>query len=107
MLTVLFFFWDNWWILYIENSGGLEALFDGQKKMDVKLPSTVKTLGEVVKWVSKQLIRERHDMFAINGRVRPGVLVLVNDADWELEGTHTYVVKPDDRISFISTLHGG
>ena len=38
---------------------------------------------------------------------RPGVLVLVNDTDWELEGEGEYVLQPNDEIVFISTLHGG
>jgi ubiquitin related modifier 1 len=38
---------------------------------------------------------------------RPGILVLVNDTDWELEGEGDYQLKEDDEIVFISTLHGG
>jgi molybdopterin converting factor small subunit len=38
---------------------------------------------------------------------RPGILVLVNDADWELEGEGDYELKDGDEIVFISTLHGG
>jgi ubiquitin related modifier 1 len=38
---------------------------------------------------------------------RPGILVLINDADWELEGMEEYVLQHNDRITFISTLHGG
>lgn len=75
--------------------------------MTVNVPATVNTLGQLVIWVKDHLIRERHYMFATGSTVRPGVLVLVNDVDWELEGTITYNVKPNDRISFISTLHGG
>jgi ubiquitin related modifier 1 len=33
--------------------------------------------------------------------------VLINDADWELEGGLEYVVQDGDEIVFISTLHGG
>ena len=39
--------------------------------------------------------------------VRPGILVLVNDTDWELLGELDYEIHPKDTISFISTLHGG
>ena len=39
--------------------------------------------------------------------VRPGVLVLVNDADWELCGGARARVAAGDRVTFISTLHGG
>jgi molybdopterin converting factor small subunit len=38
---------------------------------------------------------------------RPGILALVNDTDWELEGECDYQVKDGDEIVFISTLHGG
>ncbi|KFM74731.1 Ubiquitin-related modifier 1-like protein, partial [Stegodyphus mimosarum] len=38
---------------------------------------------------------------------RPGILVLVNDSDWELLGELDYEVQPEDTIHFISTLHGG
>ena len=38
---------------------------------------------------------------------RPGILVLINDTDWELEGGLEYLVQSDDRILLISTLHGG
>ncbi|KAG9308290.1 ubiquitin-related modifier 1 [Chiua virens] len=38
---------------------------------------------------------------------RPGILVLINDTDWELEGEGGYELKSGDEIVFISTLHGG
>ena len=38
---------------------------------------------------------------------RPGILVLINETDWELEGKQDYVLQDKDTISFISTLHGG
>jgi ubiquitin related modifier 1 len=45
-------------------------------------------------------------MFASLHR-RPGILVLINDTDWELEGEGDYQLKDGDEIVFISTLHGG
>ncbi len=38
---------------------------------------------------------------------RSGILVLINDVDWELEGEYDYVIGEKDEIAFISTLHGG
>lgn len=38
---------------------------------------------------------------------RPGILVLINDADWELEGEDQYELKEGDNVLFVSTLHGG
>ena len=40
-------------------------------------------------------------------RRRPGILVLINDADWELEGEDQYQLQPGDNLLFVSTLHGG
>jgi ubiquitin related modifier 1 len=40
-------------------------------------------------------------------QVRPGILVLINDADWELHGTTRAVIEEGDHVVFISTLHGG
>lgn len=38
---------------------------------------------------------------------RPGILVLINEADWELEGEEAYEIQGGDNILFVSTLHGG
>lgn len=38
---------------------------------------------------------------------RPGILVLINEADWELEGEDQYELQKGDHIMFVSTLHGG
>jgi hypothetical protein len=54
-----------------------------------------------------EMCKERPEMFVQGGVVRPGILVLVNDADWELCGGAEAVVEDGDEISFISTLHGG
>lgn len=57
--------------------------------------------------MKENLLRERLELFMQNDSVRPGILVLVNDTDWELLGELDYEIKHNDRISFISTLHGG
>ena len=44
--------------------------------------------------------------FLLNSR-RPGILVLINDADWELEGQDAYELQAGDEVVFVSTLHGG
>lgn len=38
---------------------------------------------------------------------RPGILTLINDTDWELEGEEAYELQSGDVIAFTSTLHGG
>lgn len=46
-------------------------------------------------------------MFVSGNSVRPGIIVLINDTDWELMETINYKVQDRDSIAFISTLHGG
>jgi ubiquitin related modifier 1 len=75
--------------------------------MDVSVPAEVATLGDLIQWVRLNLVRERHDMFVLGSTIRPGVLVLVNDVDWELEDTLRYRIVEGDSFAFISTLHGG
>ncbi|KAI8989160.1 hypothetical protein BD414DRAFT_486244 [Trametes punicea] len=64
-------------------------------------------LSYLIFWLRNNLLKEREELFIENGTVRPGILVLVNDADWELEGEGEYQLKDGDGIVFISTLHGG
>ncbi|BAM40649.1 ubiquitin-related modifier 1 homolog [Theileria orientalis strain Shintoku] len=40
-------------------------------------------------------------------KIRPGVLVLVNDVDWELLEKEQTALENHQNITFISTLHGG
>ena len=55
------------------------------------------------------VLREpRSELFMIlKPHSRPGILVLINDADWELEGEEAYEIQNGDEILFVSTLHGG
>ena len=46
-------------------------------------------------------------MFVQGNSVRPGIIVLVNDTDWELMETTKHVLQEKDSVAFISTLHGG
>ena len=49
----------------------------------------------------------KRDLFVLDGAVRPGILVLINDADWELEGGESCMLNDGDEVVFVSTLHGG
>ncbi|KAG0656549.1 Ubiquitin- modifier 1 [Rhodotorula mucilaginosa] len=51
--------------------------------------------------------RDRPELFSQGETVRPGILVLINSTDWELEGELDYVLQEGDEVVFISTLHGG
>lgn len=93
----------------VEFGGGAELLFGNQKRHDVTLTDTTakRTLKELIQWLKTNLLKGREELFVQGDTVRPGILVLVNDTDWELLGGLDYEVKPNDSVLFISTLHGG
>ncbi|PHU29222.1 Ubiquitin-related modifier 1 -like protein [Capsicum chinense] len=97
--------------LTIEFGGGLELLCDSVKIHNINVgPQDGEkqlTLKNLLSWVRTNVIKERPEMFMKGDSVRPGVLVLVNDADWELSGQLDTVLEEKDNVVFISTLHGG
>ncbi|XP_008696934.1 ubiquitin-related modifier 1 isoform X2 [Ursus maritimus] len=70
----------------VEFGGGAELLFDGIKKHQVTLPGREEPwdIRNLLVWIKKNLLKERPELFIQGDSVRPGILVLVNDADWEL-----------------------
>lgn len=52
-------------------------------------------------------LKDKEEMFVQGNSVRPGIIVLVNDTDWELLDTTKYEIQERDNVAFISTLHGG
>ncbi|KAL0037579.1 hypothetical protein WJX77_003614 [Trebouxia sp. C0004] len=93
-----------------EFSGGLEILFGNQSSTVVEVvpkQSPELTLGELLLWLRDNLLTERPELFLQGSTVRPGILVLVNDVDWELSGMSDTILEDGDTVVFISTLHGG
>ncbi|CAK1361698.1 Ubiquitin-related modifier 1 [Cercospora beticola] len=99
--------------LTVEFTGGLELLFSDQRQHKISLPAKdpqghPATVAFLIKWLCENLMQDpRKDMFVLDDTVRPGVLVLINDSDWELEGEEKYELQRRDNIVFVSTLHGG
>ncbi|GAB4844415.1 ubiquitin-like protein [Ancistrocladus abbreviatus] len=97
--------------LTLEFGGGLELLCDSVKvhnvNVDLQNGQEKLTMKRLLSWVQMNLIKERPEMFMKGDTVRPGVLVLVNDCDWELSGQLETTLEEKDVVVFISTLHGG
>ncbi|NXR18132.1 URM1 protein, partial [Cinclus mexicanus] len=64
-------------------------------------------IRNLLKWIKQNLLKERPELFMQGESVRPGILVLINEADWELMGELDYKLQDQDNVLFISTLHGG
>eukprot|EP00127_Corallochytrium_limacisporum_P006933 Clim_evm19s238 gene=Clim_evmTU19s238 len=90
----------------IEFSGGAELLFDNKTEHEVEIEKG-KTLKDLIQYLARNMLREKPELFIQGDTVRPGILVLVNDTDWELLDTLEYQIQENDTIAFISTLHGG
>ncbi|XP_037122573.1 ubiquitin-related modifier 1 [Syngnathus acus] len=95
--------------IHLEFGGGAELLFGGVKEHHVTLPSHEEPwdMKQLLVWIRLNLLKERPELFVQGDSVRPGILVLINDADWELMGELDYRLQERDNVVFISTLHGG
>ncbi|ORY26332.1 hypothetical protein BCR39DRAFT_541344 [Naematelia encephala] len=97
----------------IEFGGGLHLLFSQKPKYTIHIPRTIPSTSQhtnvkyLIQWMKENILSEREEMFIDGDTVRPGILVLINDADWELEGELDYELQNRDEVVFISTLHGG
>lgn len=90
----------------LEFRGGAELLVANKARHDVDIQGSW-SMAQLLKWIRDNLLQERPELFLQGDSVRPGILVLVNDADWELLGELDYVLEDKDNVLFISTLHGG
>ncbi|KAL4072311.1 ubiquitin-like modifier 1 [Scleroderma citrinum] len=117
--------------LKVEFAGGLELLFDNKRTHSISLPSLVPSDNSIppassssapesgmgttkqldvqylMFYLRAKVLKERPELFMDGNNVRPGILVLINDTDWELEEEERYQIQQGDEIVFISTLHGG
>ncbi|KAG7008065.1 ubiquitin-related modifier 1 [Physcia stellaris] len=98
--------------IVVDFFGGLESLFSNQKQLKLALPAKDEAgrpanMDFLIRQLHQKYLRGRKDFFIVDDAVRPGILVLINDADWELEGEGKYELQKDDNVLFVSTLHGG
>ncbi|XP_044733208.1 ubiquitin-related modifier 1 homolog isoform X2 [Chrysoperla carnea] len=95
----------------IEFGGGAETLFNNVKRHSITLPpqkdDTLWTIKNLLTWMKNNLLTGKPDLFLRGDTVRPGIIVAINDVDWELLGDVDYEIKANDNIFFISSLHGG
>ena len=104
-------------------------LFANERKLTLSIPAKDNSgastdVAYLVDYLCENAMKDpRKEMFVLDGTVyvlklwfcayqltirsRPGILVLINDADWELEGEEQYELQEGDNILFVSTLHGG
>ncbi|OLY79912.1 Ubiquitin-related modifier 1 [Smittium mucronatum] len=95
----------------VEFSGGMELLFGGVAEESIEIPSEFDgkpaCVRNLIFWLRENKLKEKDDLFIQGNTIRPGILVLINDTDWELEDGPNYSLQESDVVTFISTLHGG
>lgn len=77
--------------------GGLEALVDGKRKITVEIAieKIQIEVTELFEWILTNLLKNcsKTEDLILNGDVRPGVLLLINDADYEILGGVGYFIS--------------
>jgi len=98
--------------IQVEFGGGLETLFSNASKLAMRLtePHTMRHLVEALS--CRVTPPKSLPLFCSPGPhwdIKPGILPLVNDEDWELlePSGMDASLKHGDNVLFISTLHGG
>jgi len=86
--------------------GGCELLFEKRNRLPLNV-SNGSRVADLIELLCRSHLKGRPELFVQGNTVRPGILVLINDVDWEIVGGLEYSICPNDNILFISTLHGG
>ncbi|KAF4449088.1 ubiquitin-like modifier 1 [Fusarium austroafricanum] len=112
-LIAFFFFFLVTGLTLWHCSGGLEMLFSNKRQHALAIPAADQggkpaNIAYLIDHLCQNVMDySRKDLFVLDNHLRPGILVLINDADWELEGEEAYELQGGDNILFVSTLHGG
>ncbi|KAJ1789573.1 Ubiquitin- modifier 1 [Coemansia sp. RSA 2399] len=102
--------------LGVEFSGGMELLMkDKVQKTQIELPVSSSsqqqqqqaTVRDLIVYIRDNIVAEKKELFSKNDTVCPGILVIINEVDWEVEDGIDTVLSDGDSVLFISTLHGG
>ncbi len=82
-------------------------LVGNKKNHSIQLPPSSGgcNIGSLLAWIRDNLLQERSELFLANPEaksldVRPGILVLVNDSDWELLGQTEYELEVSISLLF-------
>jgi molybdopterin converting factor small subunit len=87
--------------------GGLQNDFNATSGLSLTVPPGT-TLGALPGIVAGQFLDPNRPVRFLgpSGGVLPGILVMLNDVDSEVEGLDV-ALNAGDTVTFISTLHGG
>ncbi|KAA6385984.1 MAG: hypothetical protein EZS28_018491 [Streblomastix strix] len=90
----------------LDLSGGLEWLVGGKKENIIDVPEGTTVHGLVLFLRDNLFGGDPKREFCAGDDLRPGILYLINDADFALVG-EDHVLTANEQIALISTIHGG
>lgn len=93
----------------VEFSGGIELLFGGVQRHTLKLPAQQRpwTLKDLIAWIKANILKGSPESFVEGETVGPGILVVINDTEWdEMEGLE-FEIQQGDSVLFILAIPGG
>ena len=79
--------------VHVELAGGLHLLFSHIKSLDLEFEEESVRVKAVISTLRLHHLKNSPELFISGEGVRPGILVLVNEVDWELEGLLDAEVK--------------
>ena len=82
-------------------------MFDKIKEHEIELNENSNTIKDVILSMLEKIKGDSSLFASKEGVIKPGIIVLYNDADWEIYEKENTKLENKDTISFISTLHGG
>ncbi|KAL7067102.1 hypothetical protein ACR3K2_24180 [Cryptosporidium serpentis] len=93
----------------LEFAGGLELLTGNKSMLNLDwFEEGNLSMKNLISYIKDAVIESRKDYFVDSDvKIKPGIIVLVNNCDWDIVGGENYQVKSGDVVTFISTLHGG
>ena len=88
---------------------GAGLLFQGMKKHQVTLPGQEEpwNIQNLLSWVKKNLLKEKPELFIPGDRLQPGILVRMNNTNWEPLGELDYQLQDQDSTLFKTKRGGG
>ncbi|KAJ2057368.1 Ubiquitin- modifier 1 [Coemansia sp. S146] len=94
-------------------TSGMELLMrDKETALDHVFEINVKAepmnMKDLIKYVGETLVLDgKQSAFSREESICPGIMVIINECDWEVMDELEYVLQDNDVVEFISTLHGG
>lgn len=80
----------------VDFNGGLEDLFDKKKNIDVLIEKNEVNVEDLIMTLRKDHLKSKPELFVDQGQLKPGILCLINDMDWEIEDKEKTILKDND-----------